>query len=117
MENQFFTLPFTFNETALLRDLDACRLYQWRQHFNQQDYSGHWTCIALRSASGGVDDITANPGTQTFTDTPLLSACPYFRQIMEKLACPKETVRLLSLSPGSVIREHTDPQTSATSSK
>lgn len=112
MQNQFFTLPFTFSATALLDDLDACRQYDWQQHFNQQDYSGRWTSLALRSASGQVDDITAHPDTKTFTDTPLLGQCPYFRQIMERIACPKETVRLLSLAPGSVIREHTDPHTS-----
>lgn len=112
MENRFFTLPFTFSESALLRDLAVCHRFQWQQHFNRQDYSGRWTSIALRSASGQINDVMAHPGTQVFTDTPLSGECPYFREIMVQIACPKETVRLLSLAPGSVIREHTDPYTS-----
>ncbi len=112
MKNRFFTLPFTVDEQALLQDLATCQRLHWQMHFNQQDYTGRWTSIALRSASGRADDINAHSGLQAYADTPLLAECPYFRQIMDRFACPKETVRLLSLAPGSVIREHTDPYTS-----
>ncbi len=112
MDNRFFTLPFTFAVTELRHDLETCQRLVWQQHFNQRDYAGRWTSIALRSASGQINDIVAPLGDHAFMDTPLLGQCPYFQAILNQLACSKETVRLLSLAPGSFIREHTDPQTS-----
>lgn len=112
MDNRFFTLHFTVDEVNLKRELETCQRLVWQQHFNQRDYRGRWTSISLRSASGRVSDIMAPLGGHTFLDTPLLAQCPYFQGILNKLTCSKETVRLLSLAPGSFIREHTDPQTS-----
>lgn len=112
MDNRFFTLPFTFDAAALQQDLATCQHVHWQQHFNQRDYTGHWTSIALRSASGQITDIAAPLSVQTFVDTSLLAQCPYFSEILNQFNCPNESVRLLSLAPGSAIREHTDPQTS-----
>ena len=111
MNNDFFKLPFSFDEAALTQDLTTCREEHWGQHFNQKDYSGNWTSIALRSASGRTDDIHAHPTHQAYVDTPLLTKCRYFRQICEQFQCEKESIRLLALAPGSVINEHTDPHT------
>ncbi|MFN0212890.1 MAG: aspartyl/asparaginyl beta-hydroxylase domain-containing protein [Saprospiraceae bacterium] len=107
MDNRFFTLPFQFDTTKLAADLATCEAQEWAMHFNKNDYAGDWTGIALRSASGNARDINA-VNTKTFQDTPLLVQCPYFQEILDSLQFEKETVRLLALAPGSIIKEHRD---------
>jgi hypothetical protein len=80
----------------------------WTRHINQQDYTGEWTGIALRSPSGSPGDLLSIPGKDGYRDTPLLERCRYFAGILDGLACEKETARLLRLAPGAVIREHRD---------
>lgn len=101
-------LPFSFDPERLIADLAVCEAAQWQAHFNQRDYAGDWTGIALRSRSGESLDISAHSG-DWFEDTPLLASCPYFREILDRFPFEKETVRLLALAPGSVIHEHRDP--------
>jgi hypothetical protein len=38
----------------------------------------------------------------------MLAACPYFQTVLATFACPLQAVRLMRLTPGSVIREHSD---------
>ena len=111
MTTIFLKLPFTFDEKALTQDLTTCRRLHWGQHFNQKDYSGNWTSIALRSASGREGDIYAHPNQAVYSDTALLTKCRYFRQVCDQFLCEKESIRLLALAPGSVINEHTDQHT------
>ncbi len=107
MDNRFLLLPLQFDVRLLIDDLATCEAEQWTAHFNQNDYAGEWNGIALRSASGSTTDIiTVAP--HGFADTPLLALCPYFRTILDGFAFQIETVRLLALSPGSVIKEHRD---------
>lgn len=109
MANRFVRLPFTFDPTQLSADLERCLRAEWPAHFNQRDYSGAWTSISLRSASGRPDDIASVPGAAGYRDTPLLDECPYLRQVADAFDCEKETIRLLRLGAGSVIHEHRDP--------
>jgi hypothetical protein len=41
-------------------------------------------------------------------DTPLLDACPYFREVIGTFQAPLRNVRLMRLTAGSVIKEHHD---------
>ncbi|MBV8635680.1 MAG: aspartyl/asparaginyl beta-hydroxylase domain-containing protein, partial [Burkholderiaceae bacterium] len=106
----FLRLPFDFDTAALLRDLRTCEEAEWRAHFHAEDYTGSWTSIALRSASGAAGDIMSHPG-DVYQDTELLARCPYFTEILQGFACELESVRLLNLAPGSAIKEHSDPCT------
>ncbi len=112
MHNRFFQLPLTFDAQRLAQDLAVCESDHWTQHFNQRDYAGEWTGVALRSTTGKASDIYANPSEPAtgnpYTNTPLLAQCPYFQEILDQFQCEKETIRLLSLAPGSEIREHRD---------
>ncbi|RYZ19341.1 MAG: aspartyl/asparaginyl beta-hydroxylase domain-containing protein, partial [Chitinophagaceae bacterium] len=74
---------------------------------NQKDYSGSWTSISLRSATGNATDIYAH-SSGCFSDTDLLKKCGYFGKVLNQIKCEKESVRLLCLAPGSEIKEHTD---------
>ena len=109
MQNAFLKLPFHFSEEKLLNDLKICKNYNFTSHFNKNDYSGEWTSIALRSQNGEMDNIFALPqGEEKYKDTELLQKCGYFREIVNSFECEKESIRLLNLKPGSVIKEHTD---------
>jgi aspartyl/asparaginyl beta-hydroxylase (cupin superfamily) len=52
--------------------------------------------------------IYSDPGCTTFEDTPMLAGSPYFREVLAAFACPLHAVRLMRLTPGSVIKEHHD---------
>jgi hypothetical protein len=99
-------LPFTFDVQLLLSDMRICSALTWRKHFNNSDYSGDWTSIALYSASGDAEDIHTFGGT--FQPTALLNQCSCFPEVISSFACDKESVRLLNLAAGSVIHEHRD---------
>ncbi len=110
MKNAFFKLPFLFDEQRLLRNLETCLKLHWKSHFNTQDYDGSWTSIALRSPSGNENDINTFTTDSSFSDTPLLEKCGYFKEIIAGFNCEKETVRLLCLNPNSFVKEHNDFQ-------
>lgn len=101
-------LPFGFDARLLQQDLAVAKQFPWARHFNEQEYGGIWSGIALRSATGRADDIVAAPEGRVFRDTELLALCPYFREVLAAFQCPLRSVRLLSLAPGSFIREHSD---------
>ncbi len=102
-----YKLPQTYDIERLKADLKLCQTIDWLLHFNQNDFTGHWSSFALRSISGSESDILATPNA-TFQDTPTLNKCLYFKEILNYFLCEKEAVRLLSLSPNSYIKEHTD---------
>ena len=109
MKTAFLKLPFHFSEEKLLDDLAICKNYNFTSHFNKNDYSGDWTSISLRSENGEMNNIFALPQTEKkYRDTELLQKCTYFKAIIDSFECEKESIRLLNLKPGSVIKEHTD---------
>ena len=102
-------LPLRFDQSALKADLARVGPEDWARHYNERDYGGNWRGAALRSASGSTGDLIAGrAGGVVTADTPLLGRCPYFRQVIRTFECPLKAVRLLSLAPGSFIREHSD---------
>jgi Aspartyl/Asparaginyl beta-hydroxylase len=107
-KNRFFKLPIRFDTARLVQDLSTCIRQDWTNHFNQKDYTGEWTGIALRSATGHAVDIYSHPDTEGYADTALLSQCPYFQEIINQFSCEKEAIRLLALMPNSHIKEHRD---------
>jgi len=109
MANHFLRLPLSFAVAPLTEDLQRCVTQRWPDHFNTRDYSGEWSSISLRSATGVETDIASVPGQQHYRDTPLLDACVAFRRVLDAFHCDRETVRLLRLGAGSVIHEHRDP--------
>lgn len=57
-----------------------CLRRQWTGHFNQRDYSGEWTSIALGSGSGRETDIASVPDQAGYRDTPLVDECAHFKE-------------------------------------
>jgi len=84
---------------------------EWVRHFVTQNYEGDWTVLPLRapaSATHPVQMIYSNPGCDTYADTPLLAACPAIAAALKAFQCPLESVRLMRLGAGSIIKTHTD---------
>jgi hypothetical protein len=106
--NTFLKLPLAFDPVRLIHDLQICESLQWIPHFNAGDYSGEWSSIALRSASGEANDIHSHPNVEGYRDTQLLEHCRYFREVLNVFQCEKESARLLRLAPGARINEHKD---------
>lgn len=97
-----------YNISLLKAELAIALQQNWVDHFNKQDYQGNWQSIALRSASGKENDISAHYGVDHHQDTPLLNHLPYIQSIIEKWQCPKHAIRLLALHPGAEIKPHRD---------
>jgi Aspartyl/Asparaginyl beta-hydroxylase len=104
-------LPLDFDPARLAADLAAISADGWIAHFVTRNYDGDWSVIPLRGPAGArhpVQMIYSDPACTAFADTPLLAATPYIRTVLAGLACPLQAVRLMRLSPGSVIKEHRD---------
>jgi hypothetical protein len=104
-------LPLSFDPDLLIRDLAALSSVDWIAHFVKQNYEGDWSVIPLRGVAGAkhpVKMIYPDPAATAFEDTPMLAACPYFREVLSAFRCEVQCVRLMRLTPGSVIKEHND---------
>jgi hypothetical protein len=104
-------LPLSFDPDLLVRDLASLSSVDWIAHFVKQNYEGDWSVIPLRGVAGAkhpVMMIYSDPTATAFEDAPMLAACPYFREVLGAFACEVQCVRLMRLTPGSVIKEHRD---------
>jgi hypothetical protein len=108
-------LPLEFEPGRLAADLAAISSAGWIEHFVKQNYDGDWSVIALRGPAGArhpIQMIYSDPTCIDFDDTAVLTASPYFRAVLDRFTCPLQAVRLMRLSPGSVIKEHRDHELS-----
>ncbi len=104
-------LPLTFDVNLMQRDLNQLESELWIDHFVKQNYEGQWSVIPLRSpetAKHPVMMIYSDPVCKKFVDTPFLKKLDYFSKILKSFQCPLKAVRLMKLSAGSKIKEHTD---------
>lgn len=104
-------LPLDFDSRRLAADLAGLGGIDWIRHFVPQHYDGDWSVLPLRAPPGDLHpilQIAPQPGNRDWVDTPLLAACPYIAEVLGAFACPLESVRLMRLAAGSVIKEHND---------
>lgn len=104
-------LPLRFDATRLREDLARLAKERWTAHFVKQNYAGDWSALPLRSKRGAKHPsamIYADPVCEDFVDTPFLGACPYFQEVLHALQTPLRSARLMRLTPGSEIKEHSD---------
>ncbi len=109
-------LPFAFAPGPLRDDLERLAQDAWIEHFVRQNYEGDWSVVPLRQAAGAqhpIQSIYSDPLATVFEDSPLLARCPNFRAALGRFACPLRAVRLMRLTPGSIIKEHRDFDLSA----
>jgi quercetin dioxygenase-like cupin family protein len=103
-------LPLAFDLARMQAELALIGADEWIAHFNTDAYENGWSCVPLRSAGGSARHIMPVDG-EPYRDTPVLARCPYLRQVIDSFACDKQSVRLMALAPGAVIKEHRDPGT------
>lgn len=103
-------LPLLFDVERMRADLAAIDR-DWIDHLVRENYEGDWSVLPLRHARGAthpVMTIYADPAATEFVDGPLLARTPYLRALLALFRCPLQAVRLMRLTPGSVIKPHRD---------
>ncbi len=104
-----FQFPLRFDPARLKAELQLIQPEEWTPHFNTSIYEGEWSGVALRSIAGRALQLYPDPtATGSFTDTELLTRCPYYQEVLAAFHCPLTSVRLLKLKARSNIREHRD---------
>jgi len=104
-------LPLAFDPGRLVADLERVMKGDWIAHFVKQNYDGVWDVLPLRGKAGATHPVMmiySDPSATEFADGPLLDETPYIRELLAAFRCPLRSVRLMRLTPGSVIKEHDD---------
>jgi hypothetical protein len=104
-------LPLAFDAARLAADLATLDGTDWVEHFVRQNYEGDWSVLPLRAPVGAthpIQMIYSPPGITDFVDTDFLARTPYFAEVIAAFRCQVMSVRLMRLTPGSVIKEHKD---------
>jgi hypothetical protein len=104
-------LPLPIDPEALAADLARFGSDDWTRHVVRQNYEGDWSVLPLRAPAGESHPsrlIYPDPRATAFVDTPLLDRAPYFRAVLGLFQSPLRAVRLMRLTPGSVIKTHED---------
>ena len=104
-------LSLTFDVASLQAALTAVSAFAWTDHFVRQNYDGQWDVLPLRHQAGATHPIMkayVPPDATDFVDAEILDRAPYFRDVMAAFHCPLKAVRLMRLTPGSRIKEHSD---------
>jgi aspartyl/asparaginyl beta-hydroxylase len=105
-------LSVAFDPALLAADLATLTARAWTPHFVEQNFEGEWSVIALRAPKGTagqhpIRQIYSDPSVTEFEDTPAMRACPHLASAAGAFG-PAHAVRLMRLTPGSVIKEHGD---------
>lgn len=102
-------LPWRFDAAAALAEANALPASLWRTHFNEGRHDGGWQALALRHAPAApMDVVPIDVAVSDYTNAPALDQCPTLRAMLETMALPWKSVRLMQLLPGCEIKEHTD---------
>lgn len=104
-------LPITYDVDQLLHDLRILSDVPTAPQPGPY-HKGEWTGIALHTMGGKESVFPSAPGMDSYQGTENLRKTPYFKKILDDLACPKEVVRILFLPPGGHIKDHFDFHTS-----
>ena len=109
-------LPVSFDPDLLARDLAEVSGENWVNHFLTDRYTGNWDVIPLRGPAGvkhPILMIVTTPATTAFEDAPALAHCPYMDKVIRSFNAEVRGARLLRLTAGSALKEHTDHEDTA----
>ena len=109
-------LPLAFDPGPLAADLDRFPAGAWTSHFVRANYEGDWSALPLRAPAGETHpkrQIYAGSDVRHFVDTVFLERAPNIARALAQFSCSLWSVRLMRLGPGSIIREHEDPDLDA----
>lgn len=105
---KFLQLPFSFDENALLSDLENITENLWKPQVYKMNYSGTWTSLALLEPLGGENATFSYANAGTLQESAILQQCPFLQHVLSQFQWPLRTARLLRLDAGAVIKPHTD---------
>lgn len=102
-------LPWRFDTAAALAEVSALPEALWRTHFNEGRHDGGWQALALRYApAAAMDVVPLEAPPSAYVDAPALDQTPTLRAMLQAMALPWKSVRLMRLLPGCEIKEHVD---------
>jgi Aspartyl/Asparaginyl beta-hydroxylase len=104
-------LNLIFDPERLKKDLQKLEESVWIEHFVKQNFSGNWSIIPLRACAGTthpIQMISYQPDCKEYVNTEYLETCDYFKEVLSNFKCYLQNVRLMKLSAGSEIKEHSD---------
>ena len=106
---KYIQLPYCFDAKVMQQEIQQLDSSVWKLHYQTLHYEGDWSAIPLRSVNGNADNIIVSPIKDVeYNDTIFLQQCPYLKNVLQNFKCPLQTVRLLKLNAGAVIKEHRD---------
>lgn len=106
---KYIQLPYHFDAALMQEEIRQLDGSMWKPHYQTLHYEGDWSAIPLRSVNGSADNIIVSPlQSVEYDDTIFLQQCPYLKQVLANFKCPLQTVRLLKLNAGAIIKEHRD---------
>ena len=99
---------FGFDPQQLKRDYEQVMTTQVKHH-NVAFYEGEWKGLAIRKPTNVFVELdSGSEENKEFEDTPASEKTPYIQQLLTFFECEKTSVRLMNLTPGSVIKPHSD---------
>jgi hypothetical protein len=104
-------LPLTLDHAAVTAALAVVNGSLWTAHYVPDNYAGDWAVLPLRYPAGETHPIRqayADPTATTFDESPLLAAMPGIVALLAAIPAVIESVRLMRLTPGSLIHAHRD---------
>jgi hypothetical protein len=104
-------LPLLFDTERLAADLRRFMPSDWIDHFVPQHYEGTWQALPLHAPVGAthpIQQVCSHPGCDEYCETGYLKRSPYFSEVLSRFECKLLSVRLMKLTAGSRIKEHTD---------
>ncbi len=106
---KYIQLPYYFDAKLMQQEIQQLDDSMWKLHYQTLHYEGDWSALPLRSVNGSADNIIVSPLPNVeYSNTIFLQQCPYLKNVLQNFKCPLQTVRLLKLNAGAVIKEHRD---------
>ena len=101
LSRSFIKLPYLFDVGRLSAEVNQFGPDEWHEHPNR--FSGN-SAIRLVSRDGEENDDVIG----SMLPTQSLERCPYIQQIIESFSVVVSRSRLMRLTPGSVVPQHSD---------
>ncbi len=107
----YLQFPFTFELDDIIPEIESMSVSYWKEHYNTGNYMGEWSVIPIISL-GGNNTIIAHHHTISdkpeYKPTDFLNNSPALQKLLSFFQFPIESARLMKLTAGAMIKEHTD---------
>lgn len=99
---------FQFDYKPILKEFQSLSV-DCQKHFNTGYYYGEWSGLALRKPVDSRHELSAgDQQSDVYQDTEYSDLMSSTQSILDYFQCEKTAVRILKLTPGSQIKEHSD---------